>query len=97
MKEISKKDLLVQLQEQSDVDEMAYNPKGTQDTSGKVVAFRPIFKDGNTSEIPDGFQLNKINTTEDPNTGKKKKELVEEVSELLFDDVKETRIVVSFK
>ena len=76
MKEISKKDLLVQLQEQSDVDEMAYNPKGTQDTSGKVVAFRPIFKDGNTSEIPDGFQLNKINTTEDPNTGKKKKELV---------------------
>jgi len=76
MKEISKKDLLVQLQEQSDVDEMAYNPKGTQDTSDKVVAFRPIFKDGNTSEIPDGFQLNKINTTEDPNTGKKKKELV---------------------
>jgi hypothetical protein len=54
-------DWLVQLQEQSDVDEMAYNPKGTQDTSGKVVAFRPIFKDGNTSEIPDGFQLNKIN------------------------------------
>ena len=76
MKEISKKDLLVQLQEQSDVDEMAYNPKGTQDTSDKVVAFRPIFRDGNTSEIPDGFQLNKINTTEDPNTGKKKKELV---------------------
>ena len=76
MKEISKKDLLVQLQEQSDVDEMAYNPKGTQDTSNKVVAFRPIFKAGNTSEIPDGFQLNKINTTEDPNTGKEKKELV---------------------
>ena len=47
MKEISKKDLLVQLQEQSDVDEMAYNPKGTQDTSDKVVAFRPIFRDGN--------------------------------------------------
>ena len=77
MKEISKKDLLVQLQEQSDVDEMAYNPKGTQDTSDKVVAFRPIFRDGNTSEIPDGFELNKINTTEDPNTGKKKKELVQ--------------------
>lgn len=76
MKEILKKDLLVQLQEQSDVDEMAYNPKGTQDTSNKVVAFRPIFKAGNTSEIPDGFQLNKINTTEDPNTGKEKKELV---------------------
>lgn len=73
MKEISKKDLLVQLQEQSDVDEMAYNPKGTQDTSDKVVAFRPIFRDGNTSEIPDGFELNKINTVEDPYTGKKKK------------------------
>ena len=73
MKEISKKDLLVQLQEQSDVDEMAYNPKGTQDTSDKVVAFRPIFRDGNTSEIPDGFELNKINSVEDPNTGKMKK------------------------
>ena len=73
MKEISKKDLLVQLQEQSDVDEMAYNPKGTQDTSDKVVAFRPIFRDGNTSEIPDGFELNKINTVEDPYTGKMKK------------------------
>ena len=76
MKEISKKDLLVQLREQAEIDEMAYNPKGTQDTSNKVVAFRPIFKAGNTSEIPDGFQLNKINTTEDPNTGKEKKELV---------------------
>jgi hypothetical protein len=32
-----------------------------------------------------------------PVENKKKKELVEEVSELLFDDVKETRIVVSFK
>ena len=76
MKEITKKDLLVQLREQAEIDEMAYNPKGTQDTSNKVVAFRPIFKAGNTSEIPDGFQLNKINTTEDPNTGKEKKELV---------------------
>lgn len=76
MKEITKKDLLVQLREQAEIDEMAYNPKGTQDTSNKVVAFRPIFKVGNTSEIPDGFQLNKINTTEDPNTGKEKKELV---------------------
>lgn len=77
MKEILKKDLLVQLQEQSDVDEMAYNPKGTQDTSDKVVAFRPIFKAGNTSEIPDGFELNKINTVEDPYTGKKKKTAVQ--------------------
>ena len=32
-----------------------------------------------------------------PVENKKKKELVEEVSELLLDDVKETRLVVSFK
>jgi hypothetical protein len=76
MKEITKKDLLVQLREQGEVDEFAYNPKGTQDTSNKIAGFRPIFKAGNTSEIPDGFELNKINTIEDPSTGKKKKELV---------------------
>jgi len=76
MKEITKKDLLVQLREQGEVDEFAYNPKGTQDTSNKIAGFRPIFKAGNTSEIPDGFELNKINTTENPYTGKKEKELV---------------------
>jgi hypothetical protein len=76
MKEISKKDLLVQLMEQSDVDEMAYNQKGTQDTSNKLAAFRPIFKPGNTTNIPDGWELKKINTIEDPDTGEKKKELV---------------------
>jgi hypothetical protein len=59
MKEISKKDLLVQLQEQADVDEMAYNQKGTQDTSGKIAKFRPIFKSDNTTNIPDGWAINK--------------------------------------
>jgi len=59
MKEISKKDLLVQLQEQSDVDEMAYNQKGTQDTSNKIAKFRPIFKSDNTTNIPDGWAINK--------------------------------------
>jgi len=59
MKEITKKDLLVQLQEQSDVDEMAYNQKGTQDTSGKIAKFRPIFKSDNTTNIPDGWAINK--------------------------------------
>ena len=59
MKEISKKDLLVQLREQGEVDEFAYNPKGTQDTSNKIVGFRGLFKAGNTSEIPDAFEINK--------------------------------------
>jgi hypothetical protein len=76
MKEISKKDLLVQLQEQADVDEMAYTKKGTQDTSNKLAAFRPIFRDGNNTNIPDGWELKKLNTIENPNTGKKSKELV---------------------
>jgi len=76
MKEISKKDLLVQLREQGEVDEFAYKQKGTQDTSNKLAAFRPIFKQGNTSDIPDGWELKKLNTVEDPNTGMKKKELV---------------------
>ena len=76
MKEISKKDLLVQLREQAEIDEFAYNKKGTQDTSNKLAAFRPIFKQGNTTNIPDGWELKKLNTIEDPNTGMKKKELV---------------------
>ena len=76
MKEISKKDLLVQLREQGEVDEFAYSKKGTQDTSNKLAAFRPIFRDGNNTDIPDGWELKKLNTIEDPYTGKKKKELV---------------------
>lgn len=59
MKEITKKDLLVQLREQGEMDEFAYNPKGTQDTSNKIVGFRGLFKAGNTSEIPDAFEINK--------------------------------------
>jgi hypothetical protein len=76
MKEISKKDLLVQLREQGEVDEFAYSKKGTQDTSNKLAAFRPIFRDGNNTDIPDGWELKKLNTIEDPYTGKKSKELV---------------------
>jgi hypothetical protein len=76
MKEISKKDLLVKLREQGEVDEFAWNQKGTQDTSNKLAKFRPIFKPGNTTDIPDGWELKKINTIEDPHTGEKKKELV---------------------
>ena len=76
MKEISKKDLLVQLREQGEVDEFAYNKKGTQDTSNKLAAFRPIFRPGNNTDIPDGWELKKLNTVEDPHTGKKIKEVV---------------------
>lgn len=76
MKEITKKDLLVQLNEQTEIDEFAYNRKGTQDTSNKLAAFRPIFREGNTTDIPDGWELKKLNTTEDPYTGKKTKEVV---------------------
>ena len=76
MKEISKKDLLVQLREQAEVDEFAYNKKGTQDTSNKLAAFRPIFRPGNNTDVPDGWELKKLNTTEDPYTGKKTKEVV---------------------
>jgi len=76
MKEISKKDLLIQLNEQAEIDEFAYNRKGTQDTSNKLAAFRPIFKPGNNTDVPDAWELKKLNTVEDPNTGKKAKELV---------------------
>ena len=76
MKEISKKDLLVQLREQGEMDEFAYKQKGTQDTSNKLAAFRPIFKPDNDTNIPDGWELKKLNTVEDPNTGKKTKEVV---------------------
>jgi hypothetical protein len=59
MKEILKKDLLVQLKEQSEIDEFAYNAKGTQDTSNKIAKFKPIFKSDNTTDIPDGWVINK--------------------------------------
>lgn len=76
MKEKLKKDLSVQLREQGEVDEFAHNRKGTQDISNKLAAFRPIFKQGNTSNIPDGWELKKLNTTVDPDTNKKVKEVV---------------------
>ena len=76
MKETTKKNLLVQLREQGEVDEFAYNRKGTQDTSNKLAAFRPIFRPGNNTDIPDGWELKKINKVEDPNTGKMNKEVV---------------------
>ena len=77
MKEISKKDLLIQLREQGEIDEFAYNPKGTQDTSNKLAAFRPLFKPGNNTDIPDGWVLKKIVTVTDPITGQDKKEEVQ--------------------
>lgn len=58
MKEILKKDLLEQLE----MGEMAYKPKGTQDTSGKIPKFRPIFKQGNETDIPDAWELNPTQT-----------------------------------
>lgn len=62
MKEISKKELL----EQMEMDELAYKPLGTQDTSGKIRKFRPIFKQGNDTNIPDAWELN---PTQEPGKG----------------------------
>lgn len=60
MKEILKKDFLIEME--LEVDEMAYKPKGTQDTSGKISKYKPIFKDENNTEIPDGWILNPTQT-----------------------------------
>lgn len=72
MKEISKKEIMEQLE----MGELAYKAKGTQDTSNKLAAFRPIFKPGNDTNIPDAWELKKLNTIVDPETGKKTKEVV---------------------
>lgn len=76
MKEISKKDLLVQLREQGEVDEFAYKAKGTQDISNKLAKFRAIYKPGNETDIPDAWELKDLRTVLDPETNKNVKELV---------------------
>lgn len=59
MKEILKKDLIKVISEQqSEMDELAYKPKGTQDDAGRIRKFRPIFKDGNNTDMPDGWYIN---------------------------------------
>ena len=59
MKEILKKHLIKVISEQqSEMDELAYKPKGTQDDAGRIRKFRPIFKDDNNTDIPDGWYVN---------------------------------------
>ena len=59
MKEILKKDLIKMISEQqSEMDELAYKPKGTQDDAGRIRKFKPIFKDDNNTDIPDGWYIN---------------------------------------
>ena len=59
MKEILKKNLIkVLLEQESEMDELAYKPKGTQDSAGRIRKFKPIFKDDNNTDIPDGWEVN---------------------------------------
>ena len=59
MKEILKKDLLNLITESNiEMDELAYKPKGTQDSAGRIRKFAPIFKDDNNTDIPDGWYVN---------------------------------------
>ena len=69
MKEISKKDLLLQLQESQEFDEMAVKSKGVQaqrtdPNTGEVKPpkFKPHWKEGNNSDIPDYWILNPTQT-----------------------------------
>jgi hypothetical protein len=41
-----------------DVEEMAYKRKEVQDTKGKLTKYKPFFKEGNDSEIPDYWVAN---------------------------------------
>lgn len=76
MKEITKKDLLVQLREQGEMDEFAYKAKGTQDISNKLAKFRAIYKPGNETNTPDAWELKDLRTVLDPETNKNVKEVV---------------------
>lgn len=62
MKQILKKDLLNLIAESNaEMGEMAYKPKGTQDSGGRIRKFKPIYKDGSnggTDQDPDGWILN---------------------------------------
>jgi hypothetical protein len=62
MKQILKKDLLNLITEShAEMGEMAYKPKGTQDSGGRIRKFKPIYKDGSnggTDQDPDGWILN---------------------------------------
>ncbi len=42
----------------SDVDEMAYKPKGVRDEKGKLVKYKPFFKEDNDTDIPDYWIAN---------------------------------------
>jgi hypothetical protein len=62
MKEISKKELM----EQMEMGELAYKQKGTQDTTNKIPKFRPIFREDNETDVPDAWELN---PTQQPGAG----------------------------
>jgi len=65
MMEITKKDFLLNLNESHDMDEMAYKKKGVQAARTdlntgreKPPKMRPYFRDGNDTDIPDGWIKN---------------------------------------
>ncbi len=42
----------------SDVEEMAYKQKGVRDDKGKMVKYKPFFKEDNDTDIPDYWVAN---------------------------------------
>ena len=42
----------------NDVDEMAFKSKGVRDDKGKLVKYKPFFKEDNTTDIPDYWIAN---------------------------------------